>query len=258
MIVGSNATFTVTAGGIGPFFYQWFFNGAPILNANTNVFSITNAQLTNSGNYLVVVSNNFNAVTSAPVVLTVTNFINSPPLILSSPTNRQDVVVGTSVTISVTATSAVPIFYQWYFEDSQTLNTFVLSGATNNVLAIPNAKVTNSGLYQVVITNVMGAVTSSVSKLVVTNAPGDINPGDINPGAYLRIKGAPAPTIQMTSSPDSGRNFSTMAGADFDGSMEEPLRGRASRRGGMRAGGESFLRSNPWPPSRREIALVSG
>jgi hypothetical protein len=194
IIVGSNATFTVIAGGTGPFFYQWYFNGSPLLNVTTNFLSITNAQLTNQGNYQVVLSNAFNAATSKVAVLTVTDFTNSPPVITQQPTNRQDVVVGTSVIISVTATSSVPVFYQWVFEDSQTLNTFLLTGATNNVITIPNAQITNSGLYEVVVTNSLGAVTSSVSKLVVTNAP-----GDINPGVLLRIKGAPAPTIQMTS-----------------------------------------------------------
>jgi hypothetical protein len=172
VIVGSNATFTVTAGGTGPFFYQWFFNSAPVPGATTDLLSITNAQLTNAGSYLVVVSNSFNAVTSSVAVLTVANFTNSPPVITQQPTNRQDVVVGTSVTMSVTATSSVPIFYQWFFEDSDTLNVFILTGATNNSISIANAQRTNSGLYQVVITNVIGAVTSSVSKLVVTNAPG--------------------------------------------------------------------------------------
>jgi hypothetical protein len=184
VIIGSNATFTVTAGGTGPLFYQWYFKGEQILDATTNFLSITNAQLTNAGSYQVVVSNNFNTATSHVAVLSVFNFTNSPPVITQQPTNRQEVLVGTPVTISVTATSTVPIFYQWYFEDAA-LNDFVLTGATNNVLLIPEAHTTNFGTYQVVITNVIGAVTSSVSKLVVTNTP-----GDINPGAFLRLKRA--------------------------------------------------------------------
>jgi hypothetical protein len=176
-IVGSNVTFSVTAGGTGPLFYQWLFNSAPIAGATTNSLALTNVQLTNSGNFQVIVSNSFNAVTSHVAALTVKEFTNSPPVITQQPTNRQEVLTGTSVGISVIATSATPLFYQWKFKDS-TLHTFTLVGATNNLISIPNAQPTNSGTYQVVITNIAGAVTSSVSDLLVTNAPsgGGISP----------------------------------------------------------------------------------
>lgn len=174
-IVGSNATFSVTAGGTGPLFYQWFFNGSAISNATGTVLTITNVQTSNAGNYQVVVTNSFNSVTSRVAVLTTTVVINGAPVITQQPVARQDVVVGTTVSISVTVTSSVPVSYQWFFEDSATLNTFLLTGATNNLLTIANAQTTNSGLYEVIATNIAGAVTSSVSKLVVTNASSDTN-----------------------------------------------------------------------------------
>jgi Ig-like domain-containing protein len=224
VIAGSNATFTVTAGGAGPLFYQWYFNSSPIAGATTNILSITNAQTTNAGSYFVIVTNmlaTFNAATSSVATLTVTNFTPSPPIITQQPTNRQDVVSGTSVTISVTATSTVPVFYQWYFEDSS-LNDFTLVGATNNLITIANAQTTNFGSYWAVITNTVGAVTSSISKLNVTNAPG--NP---NPGTSLRLKGAQAPKMQMSSAPPVERKPGRIVDAEFEASVEEPMAGRA-------------------------------
>jgi hypothetical protein len=213
-IIGSNVTFTVSASGTGPLFYHWYFNSNLLSAATTNSLTITNVQLTNAGNYFAVVSNSFNSATSKVAVLTVTSFTNSPPVITQQPTNLQDVGVGTTVSMSVTVTSAPPVFYQWFFEAD------LVPGATNNVLTITNAQTTNSGLYQVVVTNIAGAVTSSVSKLVVTN--GTVN---INPSGFLRIKGA-EPSMQMVLVPNNpGRGIAAgMGSAPASGAVR-----RASR-----------------------------
>jgi hypothetical protein len=190
-IVGSNATFSVAAGGLGPLFYQWFFNNSAISNAMDSTLTITNVQPVNGGNYFVIVTNSFNAVTSSVAVLTATVVSNSAPVITVQPVARQDVLAGTTVTISVTVTSSTPVLYQWFFEDQATFNTFLLAGATNNVLTMANVQVTNSGLYEVIATNIAGAVTSSVSKLVVTNASTDPgNPGDPGDPGFPGIPGA--------------------------------------------------------------------
>ncbi|HWC60980.1 MAG TPA: immunoglobulin domain-containing protein [Verrucomicrobiae bacterium] len=174
-IVGSNVTFFVSAGGESPLFYQWYFDGVAISNAINPSFTITNVQPANDGGYQVVVTNSFNSATSRVATLASQVISNTVPAIVVQPTNRQDVLVGTTVTISITATSAAPIFYQWYFEDSATLNVFLLTGATNNILTLANVQTTNTGLYQVIATNIVGAVTSTVSRLVVTNAASDTN-----------------------------------------------------------------------------------
>src|SRR5437867_9430113 len=69
--VGLNAQFTVTAGGISPFSYQWQFNGANVISATNSSLSLTNVQFTNAGIYRVVVTNNYGSVTSTDAVLTV-------------------------------------------------------------------------------------------------------------------------------------------------------------------------------------------
>ena len=72
---GDAINLNVTASGAAPLRYQWRFNSQPILNATQNVFSVASAQLSNSGDYDVVVGNNFNSVTSsvANVVVATTN-----------------------------------------------------------------------------------------------------------------------------------------------------------------------------------------
>ena len=68
---GSTAGFSVTAIGAPPLSYQWRFNGTDILDA-TNVIYAMNAVTTNDvGSYVVVVTNAYGSITSAPAILTV-------------------------------------------------------------------------------------------------------------------------------------------------------------------------------------------
>lgn len=76
--LGSNVTFTVTAGGTPPFGYQWFFNRTnAIANATAATLLLANVQFTNAGAYSSVVTNSVGSATSAVATLTV----NPPPLI---------------------------------------------------------------------------------------------------------------------------------------------------------------------------------
>ncbi|MEI7729315.1 MAG: M36 family metallopeptidase [Verrucomicrobiota bacterium] len=85
VIIGSNATFSVTATGTAPLLYQWYYNGAPIGYSNglsiANTFGaafggvaalgIANAQPADAKNYYVVVTNLYGSATSSIATLTV-------------------------------------------------------------------------------------------------------------------------------------------------------------------------------------------
>jgi hypothetical protein len=69
---GAFGSLSVVADGSTPLSYQWYVNTNTVLAGVTNAaFVLTSLQTTNSGIYTVVVSNNFGAVTSAPVRLLV-------------------------------------------------------------------------------------------------------------------------------------------------------------------------------------------
>ena len=95
VLVGTPVTFTASVTGQLPIYFQWQFNnGGPfthIPGAITNTLTLT-AAITNRGSYELVVSNSYGAVTSAPVVLSVTLDTN-PPTVLTAfnigPTNVQ-------------------------------------------------------------------------------------------------------------------------------------------------------------------------
>ncbi|NOS69071.1 MAG: hypothetical protein HOP33_03990 [Verrucomicrobia bacterium] len=157
---GSNAIFSVTATGASPLKYQWRKNGASISSATNTSLSLANIQLTNAGNYSVVVTNTYGSVTSAVASLVV-YLPNSPPIIVTQPTS-QFAQVGTNATFAVTAAGPTPLSYQWRFNGSP------LTSRTNTSLSVTNVQLTNAGGYSVVVTNTYGSVTSEVAQLYLT------------------------------------------------------------------------------------------
>jgi N-acetylmuramoyl-L-alanine amidase len=85
------------------------------------------------------------------------------PAITSQPPGKR-VVMGSELSLRVTATGAAPLAYQWR------LNGVALAGATGATLVIPAAKVTDAGDYTVVITNALGAATSVAAEVAVDPA----------------------------------------------------------------------------------------
>ncbi len=73
VLVGSNATFTVSATGTAPLYYQWLRGSISISGATNSSFIIYNSSLPNTGSYFCLVSNAYGSVTSAAATLTVSN-----------------------------------------------------------------------------------------------------------------------------------------------------------------------------------------
>jgi hypothetical protein len=69
--VGADASLSVTAGGMGPFSYQWQFNTETLSGATDSTLTLTGAQLSSSGTYSVVVSSPYGSTTSDIAILTV-------------------------------------------------------------------------------------------------------------------------------------------------------------------------------------------
>jgi hypothetical protein len=70
-VVGGNASFSVTAGGTAPLTYQWRLEGNPLTGATNSALNLSNVQVSDAGNYSVVVANPVGAVTSSNALLTV-------------------------------------------------------------------------------------------------------------------------------------------------------------------------------------------
>jgi uncharacterized repeat protein (TIGR01451 family) len=70
-VEGTSHSFNVTATGDEPLSYQWFFNGAALVDRTNSTLPLTNIQMTNAGGYQVTITNLAGAVTSAIATLTV-------------------------------------------------------------------------------------------------------------------------------------------------------------------------------------------
>ena len=62
----------MSATGTAPLGYQWRLNGTPLSWATNATLVLTNVQFAQAGDYAVVVSNAFGAITSAPASLVIT------------------------------------------------------------------------------------------------------------------------------------------------------------------------------------------
>jgi hypothetical protein len=146
--------------------YTWLFNGTPLNVANpTNVLELDNVGTTSAGRYQVVVSNAVGSVTSSNAYLTV----DGSPLILVQPTNAT-VVVGSNAAFNVSVSGALPLTYQWYFYQTNTLISALPDG-TNADYTVVNAQTNNAGKYFLVASNTFNSVTSSVVTLTVLTPP---------------------------------------------------------------------------------------
>jgi hypothetical protein len=95
---------------------------------------------------------------------------NPPPSLATQPTN-QSVVLGSNVTLQVTAAGPGPLAYQWRFNGAKLANGSHVSGATSNSLTLTNVTTNYAGRYEVVVTNLFGSITSSIATVTVVVPP---------------------------------------------------------------------------------------
>jgi large repetitive protein len=224
---GANASFSIAAGGMTNYAYQWRFNGAS-LSGQTNVTLMrSNVNPAHGGSYDVVVNNPINSTTSQVATLTV---ISSTLSITNQPQN-QTVLAGNTALFSVGASGSGSLIYQWRW------NATAMNGATNATLSISNAQTTNAGNYDVVIIDANGSRTSSNAVLTV-NAPPNITlqpvSRTVSAGGTVTLtsaaSGSPAPSLQwfFNNSPLAGANSSSLLLTNIQAAQEGSYSMRAT------------------------------
>lgn len=169
---GKSASFSVTSLGLAPLSYQWRVNGTNLVSggrfvgATTANLTINSLVPSDSGNYDVVVTNIFGSATSQVATLTVL----IPPFITTQPTNWVTIVDSNS-TARVVAGGTLPLSYQWRKAGVPLSENSHTSGVTTDTLAVNGAVTGDAGDYSVVITNIVGSITSSVAHLTVLVPP---------------------------------------------------------------------------------------
>ncbi|MEI8043306.1 MAG: immunoglobulin domain-containing protein, partial [Verrucomicrobiota bacterium] len=161
--VGGSATFNVVASGTAPLSYQWRLNGSTIGGATSASFTINSVALGHAGSYTVIITNLYGSVTSSVATLTLAIL----PVITNNPAS-QAVLPGGSATFSITAGGLPSPGYQWRF------NGAAISGATGTSYSLTGITAGNVGFYSVLLTNMVGSITSTPVALTVLSTNGSV------------------------------------------------------------------------------------
>ena len=174
---GQDVFLSVTAAGTAPLTYQWKKGGAAladggnVVGTSTSMLRISSAQLTDAGDYTVVITNPLNSVTSNVATVSIGDpVVNYPP-------QSQTVSVGGTAGFGVSASGTPPLTYRWRKGSAALTDSATLSGSTTSSLLLSNVQLADAGDYSVVVTNGASAsVTSAAATLTVNAAP----PGPAN------------------------------------------------------------------------------
>ena len=89
--------------------------------------------------------------------------LDGPPVIVGQPQGRT-ALVGDTVVLNVTAYGTAPLHYQWQKDGAD------VAGANGASHTLTNVQLADGGLYAVLVTNVLGSMTSVEVELIVQNA----------------------------------------------------------------------------------------
>jgi uncharacterized repeat protein (TIGR01451 family) len=172
---GTTAGFSVTAGGTGPFNYQWLKNGAALAGQTNSSLALPAITAADAGTYTVTVTGACGNSASADALLVVNQSaaVTTPPVSLTN-------CPGTPASFSVSATGTA-LTYQWF------KGAIPLAGQTTSTLTLPTISANDAGAYRVVVQGACGnAITNSATLAVnqsllvvtppvsITNCPGTL------------------------------------------------------------------------------------
>ena len=155
---GGSVSFSVSVASSADYSSQWYKNGVAIAGATGLTLSLAHVAASDAGTYKVVVSSVYGTAESDSAVLTV---VSSFPAVVVPPSDISP-NAGQSAGLSVTASGAAPLSYQWYRGSGR-----AVAGATGATLTFASVTPGDAGLYYVVVSNRYGSATSSAAALSV-------------------------------------------------------------------------------------------
>jgi mono/diheme cytochrome c family protein len=174
VFAGTTVTLSVAVAGMPPYQYQWQFNGTNISWGTAATLVITNATLTNSGSYDVIVGNT-NGTNTSPV-LTVTVYLPSTPVFTQEPSPAASTnYLGGFITFTAAVSGTQPLQFQWEH------NGAIIPNATASSLTLASLQAGEAGTYTLAVSNSLGSTNSLPAILTVLPPP---NPSALNVLTY--------------------------------------------------------------------------
>ena len=143
-------------------------SGETISGSMSSTLMINPAYAADSGTYFVIVSNPYARTNSRYSFVTVGV---APNNLVVSPASTNG-LVGSNVTLTVSASGTLPLSYHWFKNMTMPLASGGrVTGATSNKLTLSALALADTGSYSVVVTNAFGKATSMVAVLIVRQGP---------------------------------------------------------------------------------------
>lgn len=181
VLIGSSATFTVTANGATSYQWQQLSNGvwANVSGATAASYTVPANQAVNGLQVRVHVSDGSTTLTSNSATLTVTTTIVAPSI--QTPPQNISANAGTDVVFTVTVDGTSPSF-RWQVSTDGVNWTDVPGGTADRLILTAVAEADSGQRYRVIASNSAGSVTSAGATLTVTVEFRVVSGGDVCSG----------------------------------------------------------------------------
>ena len=166
---GSPLNYHWMAGSVGSGTYTNLDNGGDYSGVDTATLTISNATVRDMADYVVVITNSVGSATS-PVPITV----GIVPLFLDGAYPASALVYSNGAAFfTANVAGSSPLSYHWRKDGVVLADGPGISGAITNTVNLSGAQGLQAGVYDLIVTNVYGAVTSSPAVLGLVNTPAD-------------------------------------------------------------------------------------
>jgi len=159
VVAGGTASFVPGVLGRQPLVYQWRANGVSVPGGTTRALSLTNVNAAQAGQYVLVVTNGYGSVTSAPATLSVE--VPGAPVIVLQPYS-DTVALGGYFALAAAAIGDAPLSYQWFRDGTE------VPAATARQLVFSAIQTTNAGTYSLRVSNGLATAWSLPARITVT------------------------------------------------------------------------------------------